>query len=81
MSDGSGMSDSPDSDPAHEPGTGGSDDVEERIARRRAERSRGTPAGRDPLPGRARTGRLLLLTVALIGVSAVVLAGVALLAG
>lgn len=81
MSDGPGMSDNPDSDPAHEPGAGGSDDVEERIARRRAERSRGTPAGRDPLPGRAHTGRLLILTLALVGASAVVLVGVALLAG
>lgn len=76
------MSHDPDSDPAREAATGdGSDDVDERIARRRAERSRGTPAGRDPLPGRAHTGRLLILTVALVAASAVVLAGVALLAG
>lgn len=44
------------------------------------DRSRGTPPGRDPLPGRARTARLLVLTVALVLASAAVLAGVALFA-
>lgn len=77
------MSDDPGSEPAGEPvpAGDGSDDAEERIARRRAEPSRGTPAGRDPLPGRARTARLLILTVALVLASAAVLAGVALLGG
>lgn len=77
------MSDDPGSEPAREavPAGDGSEDVDDLVARRRAQRSRGTPAGRDPLPGRARTARLLVLTVALVGASAAVLVGVAMLAG
>lgn len=74
------MSDGDDGEPAGER-PDASDDVEEHIAQRRAERRRGTPPGREALPDRARTARLLVVTVALVVASAAVLVGVVLLAG
>lgn len=76
------MSGPADGQPSDErPDGGRGNDVEERLAERRAQRRRGTPSGREALPGRTHTVRLLALTVALVVASAVVLAGVALLAG
>lgn len=70
------MSDGPHGDPSD-----ADDDVEKRLAQRRGERRRGTPPGREPLPGRTHTVRLLVVTVVLVLASAAVLTGVMLLAG
>lgn len=58
----------------------GEADVEGLVARRRAAPRRGTPQGREPIPGRAHTQRLIALTVLLVVASAVVLGVVVLLA-
>lgn len=56
-------------------------DVEGLIARRRAARRRGTPPGREPLPGRGRTLRLAGVTTALLIACSLVLAAVLLAGG
>lgn len=53
-------------------------DADEVIARRRTERRRGTPPGREPAVGHRRTRRLAVLTLALVLASAVALAVVVL---